>query len=454
MGLMADYFQSSPNFVNPSYATPEQLATQRAYAEALTKRSGGDVNRPTGAIANMITALTAGMERNRANEVQSQAAEGNSQNLSAMISQLQGGQKIDPENLGHMIANPMSSPEQRALAIHLMTPKPVEDVAGRPGYASPVQGVKAAPVSGGFQPGFRAPETAGNVSTVSPIPAPGIAPTGPAMPARAPVAPTRQDVVNPQGRVFGGTGFTPANGGFGQPAPPASVSSRIDALAAKDRELSSAKAVTQGGAEAQAGVNQEDIRSSSAAPAIIKDLGIIKGIIQTSPGITFGPTAQMTAEAKRVIANYAPVLVDEKSLAGADAIEKLNFGLAGQLARSVGGTQGELFKAIGATPGTEKSKQGTLVLIDMLQQKAMKDQQVGQLYRQMEAQGALKDYPAAREKFLTDHPVTNPLTGKPVQMDIAAARQQDSQGAYEKTATNPQTKERMGLRNGRWEPIK
>lgn len=447
---MADYFQSSPNFVNPAYATPEQLATSRAYADALTKRSGETVNRPTGAIANIITALTAGAERNRANQLQSQAAEGNSQNLSAMISQLQNGQQIDPQNLGHIIANPMVSPEQRALAIHLMTPKPVEDVAGRPGYASPVQGVQAAPVSGGFQPGFRAPETAGSVSTVSPVPAPGMAPTGPAMPARAPIAPTPRVWGDKEAQAAGI--YPPA--GQSSDVAPSPVSSRIDALAAKDRELSSAKAVTQGGAEAQAGVNQEDIRSSSAAPAVIKDLGIIKGIIQTSPGITFGPTAQMTAEAKRVIANYAPGLVDEKSLAGADAIEKLNFGLAGQLARSVGGTQGELFKAIGATPGTEKSKQGTLVLIDMLQQKAMKDQQVGQLYRQMEASGSLKDYPAAREKFLTDHPVTNPLTGKPVQMDIAAARQQDSQGAYEKTATNPQTKERMGLRNGRWEPIK
>jgi hypothetical protein len=54
---MADF---SPSFVNPSYATPEQLATQRAYAAELQKRSGQDVNRPTGALANMITALTAG----------------------------------------------------------------------------------------------------------------------------------------------------------------------------------------------------------------------------------------------------------------------------------------------------------------------------------------------------------------------------------------------------------
>ncbi len=80
---MADYFQSSPNFTNPAYATPEQLATQRAYAAELTKRSGENVNRPTGAIANMITALTAGMERNRAAELQSQAAGQNAGDVSS-----------------------------------------------------------------------------------------------------------------------------------------------------------------------------------------------------------------------------------------------------------------------------------------------------------------------------------------------------------------------------------
>jgi len=34
---MADFFQSQPNFTNPSYATPEQLATQRAYAAELKR---------------------------------------------------------------------------------------------------------------------------------------------------------------------------------------------------------------------------------------------------------------------------------------------------------------------------------------------------------------------------------------------------------------------------------
>src|SRR3954469_6823439 len=169
---MPDFFQSQPNFTNPQYATPEQLAQQRAYADELTKRSGQDVNRPTGALANMITALTAGVTRNNADRIQSEAAGQNAAGLAALVSQLQNGQKPDAGNIGTLSANPMASPEQRALVSGLINPKPIEDVAGRPAYASPVQGVQAAPIQGQFQPGFRAPESAGPVSTVTPIPAP------------------------------------------------------------------------------------------------------------------------------------------------------------------------------------------------------------------------------------------------------------------------------------------
>lgn len=452
---MAELFPS--NYAHPDYASPEQLAQQRAYAAELLKRSGENVNRPTGAIANVINMLTGRLEQNRANEIQSQQAGQNARDQSALIAQLQGGQKADPNNLGAILANPMASPETRALAVHLLTMKPMEDVAGRPAYGSPVTGVQAAPITGAFQPGIRPAISAGDTS-ISAVPQPAPMSSGRPMP----MTPT-----NPQGGMFGGLNFKPAGwdnqapqaatGGGGQPPgaglPPASAAAMRD-VAGLGRELSAERIRTQGGAEAQTGVAKEDITTAATAPAVIKDLGVIKGIIQSSPGITFGPTAQMTAEAKRVIANYAPGLVDERSLAGADAIEKLNFGLAGQLARSVGGTQGELFKAIGATPGTEKSKQGTLVLIDMLQQKAQKDQQLGQLYRQFEAKGQLAAYPAAREQFLTGNPIKNPLTGRPVEMDITASRQTDASGPYEQTATNPQTKERIGLRNGRWEPIK
>jgi hypothetical protein len=442
---------SSANYVNPAYATPEQLAQLRAYSNELLSGKGQQpVHRWTQGLSNIVSALVGGGLSHQADVTQQQAAGHNAGDVSALIAQLQKGQPIDPTTAGRVYANPMAAPEHRALIGALVTPKVGEDVAGRPTMTSPAGGAQALPVGPGMQPGIR-PGLSTPDASISAVPqaAPPISGAPPSM-----VPPPRMDAVSPQGGVFGGMNSRPADWNAPQgPAVP-NTPMTLDQLAAKGRDFAAKRALTQGGAEAQTDVNKGDIQAAAAAPAVIKDLGVIKGIVQTSPGIAFGPTAQMTAEAKRVIANYAPGLIDEKSLAGADAIEKLNIGLAGQLAKSFGGTQGELFKAISATPGTEKSKQGTMVLIDLMQQKAMKDQQVGQLYRQLESTGQLQNYPAAREQFLTQHPVTNPLTGRPVEMDIAAARQKDAQGAFEKTATNPQTGEKLGLRNGRWEPIK
>jgi len=378
----------------------------------------------------------AGVIRNRADATQQQAAQQNASDQTALISELQRG-KVDPAIAAHIYANPMASPESRALITHLISPKPIEDVNGRPAYASPSAGIQAAPINGPFQPGIRIPEAAGGASTTTPLPAPPMpnqpvpTPAPPQVVPRPPVAPTSKVWGDKEGEA---AGIYPPSAPAPAPAPSAATdvpnfndrfgaaNSRLSQLAAMDRDFSAKKVLTQAGATAQGEGNQEDVRSATAAPTIIKGLGLIKSTIQSSPGVTFGPTAGWSADVKRVIANYAPGLSDEKSLAGADAIEKLNFGLASQLAKTVGGTQGELFKAIGSTPGTEKSKQGTLALIDMMQQDQLKSQQLGGVYRQYEQAGRLQDYPAAREQFLTQHPTINPLSGQPIEMDIAAAR--------------------------------
>jgi len=464
---MADYFSTSPSFVNPSYATPEQLANERAYAAELMKQSGQEVKHPAGALANALLGIAGGLERNRANALQNEAATANAGNMTALISQLQGGQKIDPQNLGHIIANPMVSPEQRALAIELMRPKGVEDVAGRPGYASPVQGVQATPVQGNFQPGYRAPESAGSVSTVTPIPAP--------MPAQRP----KLDAVSPQGGIFGGMNSSPV-GWNGNPPPattaapvggqaPGAVppsapapaaptfnerfagASRIPQLAAMDRELTAEKERTQGGAKAEGEVILKDVNRAASAPETLKGLGIMRNTIQTvGDKMTFGPTAKFSNEARRVISNYAPGLVDEKALAGADAVEKLNLGLAGNLSQQLGLNPSDIYRSVASVPGNEKSKEGTLALIAMMEQQARNDQYVGTtLYQQNK--GNLAAYQQARADYYASHPIVNPITGNPIEID---AKKAAAPGAgYEKTATNPQTGAKMGLRNGKWEPI-
>lgn len=425
---MADYFDSSHNFTNPQYATPEQLAAQRAYADALMKRSGENVNRPTGALANMITALTSGLERRNANQIQSDATERNAQDMGSLISQMQGGDKVSPENLSHIIANPLASPEQRALAIKLINPEAVSDVYGRPGYASPVTGVRAAPVSGGFQPGFRAAETAGSVNTTTPFPAPGVSPVGPATPPtmipRAPI-PSTSKVVGDEEGVARGLYDPPAGGqapgavlpSASAPAIPAPVGSRIPQLAAMDRNLSAEKNRTESGAKGEGEVILKDVTRSAAAPETLKGLGIMRNTIEAvGDKMTFGPTAKLSNEARRVISNYAPGLVDETALQGADAIEKLNLGLAGNLSQQLGLNPSDIYRSVASVPGNEKSKAGTLALINMMEQTARNDQYVGTTLYQKN-RGNLAAYQEARQNYYENHPIINPITGNRVEID-------------------------------------
>lgn len=419
---MADYFSTSPNFVNEAYATPEQLAQQRAYADALMKRSGETVNRPAGALANMITALTGNIERNRANELQSQAATANGQNMSDLISQLQNGRKIDPQNLGHMVANPMISPEQRALAIELMRPKGVEDVQGRPGYASPAQGVQATPVQGNFQPGFRAPESAGSVSTVTPVAAP-----------MAPQRPPKLDAVSPQGGVFGGMNSSPVgwNGnpppatpgggqapGTGLPSVPApAAGSRIDQLAAKDRELTAAKTFTQGGAESITGVQKDDVAAAMNAPTIRRIAGTMLDDLRThGDKMTFGPTAEWSNTIKRAAANYAPGLMKDQleTLASADSFDKMSAQLTSMLSKG-GGTDAQLFNNMKSVPGSHNSKEGAEALLKMVTQVA--DQQSA-LREYVAPARNIQEYEALRSRFFKENPVVNPITGNPIALDL------------------------------------
>jgi hypothetical protein len=426
---MADYFSSSPNFVNPSYATPEQVAQQRAYAAELTKRSGENVNRPAGAFANMITALTAGIERNRANELQNQAAGQNASDLSDLITQLQSG-NVNPQTAARVYANPMASPEHRALVGALIAPKAVEDVYGRPGTVSPAAGVRALPVQGNFQPGYRAPESAGSVATTTPFPAPGVPPTAgaPVMAPRAPV-PSSPNVWGDKEAEAAGL-YPPSGGGGGQasgaglppaPAPAVSPASRIESLAATDRRLSAEKARTESGAKAEGSVIESDVKRAASAPETLKGLGIMKNTIESvGDAMTFGPTAKMSNEARRVIANYAPGLVDEKALAGADAIEKLNLGLAGALSSQLGLNPSDIYRSVASVPGNEKSKAGTLALINMMEQAARNDQYVGtEIYQN--SKGNLDAYQLARAAYYQHHPIVNPITGNPVQIDAKNA---------------------------------
>lgn len=412
---MADYFSQQPNFINPSYATPEQLASQRAYADALTKRSGENITRPTGAAANIIDAITAALTRNNANQIQQQAAAGNANNFKDMISQLQRGAKVDPENLATVIANPMAAPEQRALAIKLMSPEPVKSEFGQPAYQSPAQGVQAAPIQGNFTPGYRVNQGAEGVHSDAPVPAPG---------AGGMFGGMSKPVGWDQGQVTPQALGAPQAGAALPAAPPAAVAPNgapsafpgLDALAAKGREL----AFQRGNNESQTNVAKQDIDAAATAPAIKRIAGIMLDDIHShGDQMTFGPSAESSNNIKKFVANYAPNLLGDKQiqgLASADSFEKMSAQLTSMLAKG-GGTDAQLFNNMKSVPGAHNSKEGAEALLKMVTQVADQQQALRQVVGQAKS-GA--EYEASRNDFYKKNPIVNPLTGNPIQQDIEA----------------------------------
>jgi len=435
---MADYFQSAPNFTNPAYATPEQLAAQRAYAEALTKRSGEPVNRPAGAAANMINMLTAGLTRNDANTLQQQAAQGNARNFSDVISQLQRGGpgSIDPQNLGHIIANPMVSPEQRALALRLMTPEPVKSEFGQPGFQSPATGVQATPIQGPYTPGYRVEQGAEGVHSNAPVPlAPMPSPAVP-VPSTSRVWGTKEGeraglYPTPQAGSGGGG---PASGAGLPPAPAPAVPNTpmsLDQLAAKGREFAAQKAFTQGGAEAVTGVAKQDIEQATNAPAIKRISGMMLDDLRAHPEMTTGPSAEISNNVKRFIANYAPNLLGDKqlhALASADSFDKLSAQLTTMLANS-GRSDAALFNSMKSVPGAHNSREGAEALLLMQGQVA---DQATALRQATAAARNHQEYEALRTKFFEqpENQIVNPLTGHPIKQDLETQKTNTGSGGF------------------------
>ena len=441
---MANFFDTQANFTNPSYATPEQLANARAYADALTKRSGEDAKRPTGAIANGIDALTAALMRNNANTTQQQAAESNARDYSTLISQLQSRQNPSPEVLGHLAANPMASPEARAWATKLISPEFTKSQFGEPAYQSPATGVQAAPIHGPYTPAYEIDQGAGDVHQRMPVPAPTYQPQPPAInQSRAPVASSPKVWGDNEAQAAGlyppSSPQPGAGGGAPGPAavlPPAAAPAipntplTLDQLAAKGREFSAQKAFTQGGAEAVANVQKADIAASTDAPTIKRVAGTMLNDLQThGDKMTFGPTAQWSNDIKRVAANYAPGFMKDQmeALASADSFDKMSAQLTTLLSRAGGGTDAQLFNNMKSVPGSHNSKEGAEALLKMTLQVA--DQQQALRQYTSTAKNA-QEYEALRNDFYQKNPIVNPITGNPIKLDLEKEKQNTGSGGF------------------------
>lgn len=82
----------SPNYINPAYATPEQLASLREYAKQLmTGSQQQEVHRPWQGVSNIVNALVGGYEANRADKMQQASIQSGVDQTTPLIQQLLGG---------------------------------------------------------------------------------------------------------------------------------------------------------------------------------------------------------------------------------------------------------------------------------------------------------------------------------------------------------------------------
>jgi len=459
---MADYFDTQPNFTNPAYASPEQLKAQRDYAAELIKRSGQDVNRPTGALANMIDALTGNLTRNNANQIQQQGAQQNARVTAEVLRQARdkGWQGVDPELIGQLGATPLGSPEQRSFVQHLIQPAGIESAYKQPGNVAPAIGAQAPQLPPNYQVG--APYTQG---------AAGVSQGGVAPPPPQSLPPVRRaDPSNPNGGITGGMGYNipaisnpkatpPANplpgsgntfGGYQGPM-------TLEALAKRGQAITAENARVEGGAKAEAENIHTAVANVTSARQFGQDASAMEDVIRSNPNTPFGPWAKTSNELQRVIRGLpgGDRLIDEKTLAGSDVIEKFNLALAASLQQKYQLNPSSIDIARGSTPGNEKSRLGTLELLDYMKQGAKRDEHFGNtIYPQLAKSGRLSEFGKVLSDYYEQNPLREPNTGHLIMQPVPIKTIGDEQRLGLKSGTPVKLPDVPGFPKGRigWVP--
>lgn len=123
----------------------------------------------------------------------------------------------------------------------------------------------------------------------------------------------------------------------------------------------------------------ETVKKSAAAPEAIQTLTTMEGIVKNSKDLSMGPTSPYFNQVKRLFANFFPG--SAKGIAEADSIEKLNSLLASESTKlfTNRGTNFDLQTFMNANPNLLQSKEGMLMMIDLLKQEMKQRQDLGNI---------------------------------------------------------------------------
>lgn len=139
-------------------------------------------------------------------------------------------------------------------------------------------------------------------------------------------------------------------------------------------------------------------------------------------GIVTGPHAESVLRLRETLDGMG-IKTDwiKRGMPESEIITKMNAQLASASAKAMTGrpTQFEFASWQKNNPGLSTSKEGSLALIDVLRQQAKNDIDLGKLAQDKKN---WENWPGTVDKFYEGHGLTNPLTGKPMRDEIAAAR--------------------------------
>lgn len=154
-------------------------------------------------------------------------------------------------------------------------------------------------------------------------------------------------------------------------------------------------------------------------------------------GVFTGPHSESVLKVKQTLdALGAQSDWVKQGLPESEIVGKMNAQLSSASAKAMTGrpTQAEFLIWQRNNPGLMTSKEGSLALMDVIRQQTKQDIELGKLAQNKKN---WENWPETVDKFYETHGLTNPLTGKPMKDEIAAAHGGAAVSGGAKPATLP-----------------
>lgn len=147
------------------------------------------------------------------------------------------------------------------------------------------------------------------------------------------------------------------------------------------------------------------IEQGNAAAAKGQTLNTLETIVKSNPNLSMGPTSPYFNQTKRLISNFFPSM-DVKGIAAADSIEKLNSLLASESTKMFTnrGTNFDLQTFMNANPNLKQSREGMIMMIDLLKQETEQSKELGKLANRYKDK-SVESWNDRKQEYYDNHPL-------------------------------------------------